>query len=122
MNNELDDKYNDPEYFFDKVDDALNKLESSLSKTAKGKPLTKEEEKKVNAGISKLLDEVTKISQPIVANKYKNAWDSIYNKMPGWKQREIDGFIKNGDKDNRFYEDFIQQVTLLAESDDPLRG
>jgi hypothetical protein len=121
MNNELNSKFDSPEYNFDKLEESLDKLESSLSKTAKNVPLTKEEEKKINAGISKLLNEVTKL-EPKVPNRYKEAWDKVYSKMPVWKQREIDGFIKNNDKDNRFYEDFIQQVTLLAESDDPLRG
>jgi len=57
-----------------------------------------------------------KEEKPVSKNNiYKAAWDKVYNSYPDWRKREIDGFIKSGELDNKFYTDFVQQIIATAE-------
>ena len=55
--------------------------------------------------------------------RYELAWGLTYKKLPEWRQREIDASRKDGTFGEKHYDqDFVRQVALLAESDDPLRA
>ena len=47
--------------------------------------------------------------------RYKRAYTIVLNKLPVWRQKEIKKLVSNRDFDNRFYGEFINDVTYLAE-------
>lgn len=53
-------------------------------------------------------------------DQYANAWKIVYNKLPKWRQNELDNQLKSGKLSDKDWDtDFVQQVIALAESDDP---
>lgn len=109
-------------------DNSMKEFESSISKKAKGEPLTSENGAKLAKALDKFIKkleevEVRKVDlkplppvkPALKANAYKIAWDMQYAKLPDWRKREIDGFIKSGDTDNRFYTDFVNSIIETAE-------
>lgn len=50
-------------------------------------------------------------------NVFKLAWDMVFKKLPPFKQQEILRFTKEKEKniDNRFYTEFVQQVSSLVD-------
>ncbi len=56
-----------------------------------------------------------------MGTRYKNAWKMAYKKQPLWRQKEIDKELVSGKlSSGSWNDDFIQLVTSLAESGDPL--
>ncbi len=92
----------------------------NLSKKAK----TNAGFKKLKASIDALPDENNKsIKVPTVnmAARYRNAFNKIYLNQESWRRKEIDKQLESGSLSDRDWDtDFVQQVTSLAESDDPL--
>lgn len=56
-----------------------------------------------------------------MADRYRKAWDIVYNNQQQWRKKEIDVSKSNGTfGTTRWDDDFVRQVTALAEKDDPL--
>lgn len=75
---------------------------------------------KLKKGLDKLEKDIAKPT-PVVNNStpvdlYKKAWHEVYAKKISWQKEEIDAAQSSGDTDNRFFNEFIQQVVSLAEN------
>lgn len=51
----------------------------------------------------------------IYAFLYKEAWSLVFNKLPPFKKEEVKMFTEKKIIDNRFYTEFVQQVSSLVE-------
>jgi hypothetical protein len=52
------------------------------------------------------------------ADRYRKSWNRVYSDCSEWRRNEIDNDLKDGIlEDNRWNDDFIQQVIALAESE-----
>lgn len=94
-----------------------NDLTQFLSKTEKESRTLKKTTvtEKLASSIKKLKKEVATPTMS-EAEKYKKAWDTIYNGLKGWRKQEIDEQLKTGKlSDSRADTDFVQQVINLAE-------
>ena len=62
------------------------------------------------------------MSKPLsTAERYKAAWKKVYDQQKEWRRNEIDKSLKDGTFGEKHWDDdFVQQVTSLAESDDLL--
>lgn len=61
----------------------------------------------------------TSAVNPSMADKYANAWKRLYNRLPKWRQNEIDIQLKSGKLSDKDWDtDFVRQVADLAELDD----
>ncbi len=49
-----------------------------------------------------------------MAERYRKAWKTVYNRLPEWRRKEIDERIKNGTM-GEDKTDFSRQVAALAE-------
>lgn len=99
-----------------KTPDDVTEFESSIARSAKSIPL-KDKIKLDKAVADKKLEETSRLS---MSDRYEKAWESIYNKLPSWRKNEIDKQLKTGTLSNKHWDkDFVQQVTALAELDDP---
>lgn len=51
------------------------------------------------------------------AEKYKQAYTAIFNKLPKWKQNAIEESRKSKRQDDSIYNEFIKAVIELAEKE-----
>lgn len=108
-----------------KTPEDVTEFESLMAKASKGQKLPKKDAEKLKKALDKLTKELKKIEdiKPVVettmAELYKKAWDVVYKKQQGWRQKEIDTSLKSGRlSDREWDDDFVREVISLAESDD----
>lgn len=87
--------------------DSLDKLKKAIDK------LSAKDKKKAAKKVSTSPKVVKSMSE-----RYKDAWNEIYGKTIGWKQKVIDNCVKVGKMDDRVFTDFAQQVISAAELGD----
>jgi uncharacterized protein (DUF1697 family) len=97
-----------------KTPDDVTEFESQMAKNAKS--LHPNDKKKLEKAVKEKKQFTAALSMAI---RYENAWKSVYSKLPKWRQNEIDNQLKSGRLSNKDWDtDFVQQVVVLAESDD----
>ena len=64
---------------------------------------------------STVTSKVLTIKKLTMADRYRNAWKTIYDNLPEWRQKEVDNFSKDGRVLTSREKDFVQRVAVLAE-------
>ena len=60
---------------------------------------------------------VLTIKKLTMADRYRNAWKTVYDNLPEWKQKEVDNFPKDGKVLTSREKDFVRRVAALAEQE-----
>jgi hypothetical protein len=97
-----------------KTPEDVTEFESQISKQAAKLP--EKDRKKLEKAVKEKKNVTVHLP---MKERYERAWKQVYNGLPNWRQKEIDNQMKSGilsDKD--WDEDFVQQVTAIAESDE----
>lgn len=99
-----------------KTPDDVTEFESQMAKDAAKTIPPKDKEK-----LEKAIKEKKTVTVPLtMKERYERAWNKVYSKLPEWRKKEVDNQLKSGTLSNRDWDnDFVRQVTALAESDDP---
>jgi 6-pyruvoyl-tetrahydropterin synthase len=96
-----------------KTPEDVTEFESKMAKSAKILP--KKDEDKLDKAVKEKNG-----SPPSTENIYKRAWKIVYDRLPKWRQNEIDNQLKTGRLSDKDWDnDFVRQITDVAESDNP---
>lgn len=98
-----------------KTPDDVTEFESKMAKEA-AKAIPVRDKVKLEKAVTEHKKSIVKIP---MAEKYAAAWKGLYEKLPVWRKKEIDNQLKTGTLSDKDWDnDFVQQITALAESDD----
>lgn len=96
--------------------DDVTEFESKMAKEA-SKSISTKDKAKLEKAVKEKKNPTVNIS---LSDRYANAWNRLYSKLPKWRQNEIDNQLKTGTLSDKDWDtDFVRQVAALAESDDP---
>ena len=99
-----------------KTPDDVTEFESKMAKEAV-KAIPPKDKAKLEKSVKEKKNSTVNLSMAV---RYENAWKRLYSKLPKWRQNEIDNQLKTGRLSNKDWDnDFVRQVTALAESDVP---
>lgn len=98
-----------------KTPDDVTEFESKMAKEAL-KAISPKDKAKLEKAVKEKKKTTVDLS---MADRYANAWKRLYNKLPKWRQNEIDIQLKCGRLSDKDWDtDFVRRVADLAESDD----
>lgn len=102
------------------IPSSLELLESLTDRESRDLAKDKPSIAKLKKALENLTQEPLIIKKTVLSLKerYELAWKTVYNKLPSWRQKEIDNTRGSDTFGNRQQDkDFIQQVASIAESD-----